>query len=45
MYLYPDQRTEPGTFVLAGRPQLRAVVIAAPRAEVYRDLLAGKVAS
>jgi len=45
MYLYPDQRTEPGTFLLAGRPQLRAVQIAVPRAEVYRDLLVGEVAS
>jgi hypothetical protein len=45
MYLYPDQRTEPGTFVLAGRPQLRAVQIAVPRPEVYRDLLVGEVAS
>ena len=45
MYLYPDTRTEPGTFVLAGRPQLRAVQIAVPRAEVYRDLLVGEVAS
>jgi transposase len=39
MYLYPDQRTEPGTFVLDGRPQLRAVVVAPPRPEAYRDLL------
>ena len=45
MYLYPDHRTEPGTFILAGRPQLRAVQIAAPRPEVYRDLLVGEVAS
>lgn len=45
MYLYPDRRTEPGTFVLAGRPQLRAVQIALPRPEVYRDLLIGEVAS
>jgi transposase len=45
MYLYPDTWTEPGTFVLAGRPQLRAVQIAVPRTEVYRDLLVGEVAS
>jgi hypothetical protein len=29
----------------AGRPQLRAVQIAVPRPEVYRDLLVGEVAS
>jgi len=39
LYLYPDLRTEPGTFVLDGRPHLRAVVIAPPRTDVYRDLL------
>ncbi|MBU0609429.1 MAG: IS21 family transposase [Armatimonadetes bacterium] len=39
IYLYPDLRTEPGTFVLDGRPQLRAVVIAPPQTAVYRDLL------
>ncbi len=45
MYLYPDRRTEPGTFVLAGRPQLRAVQIAPPRPDAYRELLVGEVAS
>jgi transposase len=45
MYLYPDPPTEPGTFLLDGRPQLRAVRIATPRPAVYRDLLAGEVAS
>lgn len=44
MYLYPDAETEPGTFVLAGRPHLRAVQITPPRTEVYRDLLAREVA-
>lgn len=44
MYLYPDAEIEPGTFVLAGRPHLRAVQIAPPRTEVYRDLLAREVA-
>lgn len=39
MYLHPDEPTEPGTFVLAGRPQLQAVQIAAPRTESYGDLL------
>jgi transposase len=39
MYLYPDLRTELGTFVLDGRPHLRAVVIAPPRTDIYRDLL------
>jgi transposase len=39
LYLYPDPPTEPGTFVLAGRPQLRAVRIAPPEVDVYRDLL------
>jgi len=39
IYLYPDRSTEHGTFLLAGRPQLRAVQIVPPRAEVYRDLL------
>jgi transposase len=45
MYLHPDAQTEPGTFVLAGRPHLRAVRIAPPRTEVYRDLLVREVAS
>ena len=45
MYLYPDERTEPGTFVLAGRPQLRAVQIALPRPGAYGDLLAPAVTS
>jgi transposase len=44
LYLYPDERTEPGTFVLAGRPQLRVVEIAPPRMEVYRELLVREVA-
>ena len=44
MYLYPDAPTDPGTFVLAGRPHLRAVRIAPPRTEVYRDLLEREVA-
>jgi transposase len=39
LYLYPDPPTEPGTFLLAGRPQLRAVRIAPPRVGAYRDLL------
>ena len=39
LYLYPDPPTEPGTFVLAGRPQLRAVRIAPPQVGAYRDLL------
>jgi transposase len=43
MYLYPDGRTEPGTFVLAGRPQLRAVQIALPRTDAYGDLLRPEV--
>ena len=45
VYLYPDERTEPGTFVLDGRPQLRAIRIAPPRPDAYGDLLAGEVAS
>lgn len=45
VYLYPDERTEPGTFVLAGRPQLRAIKIAPPRPGAYGDLMAGEVAS
>jgi transposase len=44
MYLYPDARTEPGTFVLAGRPQLRGVQIAPPRTEAYGELLGSEVA-
>lgn len=44
MYLYPDLWTEPGTFVLDGRPQLRAVQISPPRTEAYRELLAAEVA-
>ena len=43
MYLYPDSQIEIGTFVLAGRPHLRAVQIAPPRMDVYRDLLVGEV--
>jgi transposase len=43
MYLYPDPPTEPGTFVLDGRPQLRAVQIAAPRPAIYRELLRAEV--
>jgi hypothetical protein len=39
LYLYPDPPTEPGTFLLAGRPQLRAVRIAPPQVGAYRDLL------
>ncbi len=39
LYLYPDPPTEPGTFVLAGRPQLRSVRIAPPQVGAYRDLL------
>jgi transposase len=39
IYLYPDQQTEPGTFVLAGRPQLRTVHIAPPQVEAYQELL------
>lgn len=39
LYLYPDPVTEPGTFLLAGRPQLRSVRIAPPRVGAYRDLL------
>jgi transposase len=44
VYLYPDAQTEPGTFVLAGRPQLRAVRIAPPRPGAYDDLLRLEVA-
>lgn len=44
MYLYPDPPIEIGTFVLAGRPHLRAVQIAPPRMDVYRDLLVTEVA-
>jgi len=39
MYLYPDAPIEPGTFLLDDRPHLRAVQIAPPRMDVYRDLL------
>jgi transposase len=45
MYLYPDARTEAGTFVLAGRPQLRAVRIAPPRPGAYGELLAAAEAT
>ena len=41
MYLYPDQPTEPGTFVLDGRPHLRGVVVGEPNLSGYADLLAG----
>ena len=44
IYLYPDQPTDPGTFVLAGRPHLRAVQFGLPRADAYSDLLASEVA-
>ena len=39
LYLYPDAPTEPGTFVLAGRPHLKAVRIAPPEVARYGDLL------
>lgn len=39
MYLYPDPATEPGTFILDNRPQLRTVTVAAPPIHVYRDLM------
>jgi len=39
LYLYPDLPTEPGTFLLAGRPQLQGVRVAPPAVEAYRDLL------
>ena len=42
MYLYPDPPTDLGTFLLAGRPQLRAVQVAPPQTAVYRDLLVSK---
>jgi transposase len=45
IYLYPDPQIEQGIFVLAGRPHLRAVRIAPPRTEVYRDLLVREVVS
>jgi transposase len=44
MYLFPDAPTEPGTFLLDGRPQLRAVRIATPRPALYRELMVGEVA-
>ena len=39
IYLYPDPETEPGTFILEGRPQLKAVTVAPPRINTYADLL------
>jgi len=39
MYLYPDLETEPGTFILDNRPQLKAVTVAQPRINTYGDLL------
>ena len=39
MYLYPDLETEPGTFILEGRPQLKAITIAPPKINTYGDLL------
>jgi len=39
MYLYPDLETEPGTFILDNRPQLKAVTVAPPRINTYADLL------
>jgi transposase len=39
IYLYPDHQTEPGTFLLAGRPQLKAVCIAPPMVDTYQELL------
>jgi transposase len=39
MYLYPDQQTESGTFILASRPQLRGVQITAAQVGAYQQLL------
>ena len=39
MYLYPDRDTEPGTFILDNRPQLKAVTVAPPKVQTYSELL------
>jgi len=43
MYLYPDLPTDPGTFVLAGRPHLQGVHVAEPKMQLYGELLAAEV--
>lgn len=43
IYLYPDEHTQPATFLLDGRPHLQAVHVAAPRLKVYEDLLPQEV--
>jgi transposase len=42
MYLYPDQPTELGTFILDGRPQLKGVTVGDPDLSGYADLLPGE---
>jgi len=44
MYLYPDLPTDPGTFILAGRPHLEGVHVAAPEMTHYGKLLTTEVA-
>ncbi len=39
IYLYPDLDTEPGTFLLDDRPQLKAVTVAPPQINAYEDLM------
>lgn len=39
MYLHPDPQTEPGTFLLTGRPHLRSVQVAPPQVSAYADLV------
>lgn len=39
MYLHPDPATEPGTFLLTGRPHLRSVQVAPPQVSAYADLV------
>jgi len=44
MYLDPGRCTEPGTIVLAGWPQFRAVRIAPPHTDAYGTFLSPDVA-
>ncbi|HKI85044.1 MAG TPA: IS21 family transposase [Candidatus Krumholzibacteria bacterium] len=39
VYLYPDEQTQPATFLLDGRPHLQSVRIDPPRLKVYESLL------
>jgi transposase len=43
VYLYPDERTAPATFLLDGRPHLQVVHVATPQLQAYKALLPQEV--